>query len=217
MNYRLDLNSTAQGASFIGGTPRVPVNFEWPNCRLCGQPLEFFFQIEFPSESHWPGKVLQVFACVSCASEDALIPEMLPDISYGHTVPEEFLVQYQTNFRFVVYDGTDQLSSDGLQSGIAFQSIKLTKQKKVGSFGYLGDEPFWLLENESPGNLCFLLQLKEGLVFPIIDSARAQVEIGLTGELEPSTERHYKLFLGNAVYFFGPNAFSSSIYVITQV
>ncbi len=51
--------------SFIGGKPCLPSSVSLPVCKICGEPLTFFFQVAFPEGHIWAGKSLAFFFCSS--------------------------------------------------------------------------------------------------------------------------------------------------------
>lgn len=63
----------------------------------------------------------------------------------------------------------------------------------------------------------FLMQILEGFDFQKLPDAPPQIELGLTGIEEPSEDEFYRLFLGNAIYFFATrDTNNSKVYIITQ-
>lgn len=87
---------------FIGGTPPLPAGSGWPICRLCGDDLVHFLDVELPEESasFQAGSRLQVFACrthddiagtiysdyrrFAAAAESARLPEGYWGLTDGH-------------------------------------------------------------------------------------------------------------------------------------
>lgn len=49
--------------SFTGGKPCLPPSVLLPVCKICGEPLTFFFQAAFPERHMWAGKSLAFFFC----------------------------------------------------------------------------------------------------------------------------------------------------------
>ena len=210
--------------SYIGGIPRVPIAWEHPECSLCGGMQTFFFQIRFPVGVKWSGLTLAVYACIECADENWLIPEMIKEPLRGAGIPLEFPEKYQRNFKFVVFDSQESSLDEGYEPRVAFQGIEIHAKRSQRSIGKIGGIPDWLLEDEAPSllsdgeNLFFLLQLYQSLSFQRVNGAPPQIELGLDGTPYPSGLEHYELFLGNALYFFGteiPDA--KKIYLLTQV
>lgn len=211
--------------SFLGGKPCLPPEQEIPVCLLCGAGQALFLQVELPSDQAWPNTSVAVFACVACADEDHLIPEMLSGELRGATIPEDFLRSYQRNFRFVVFDGRRAAPLRDYTETIAFRRLELERsEESSGPGSKVGGSPAWLLGDESPGAwagripMVFLLQLEPGLQFETLASAPPQMGLALDGTPEPAGRRHYELFLGNAVYLFGTNDPEMRlVYAITQV
>jgi hypothetical protein len=86
----------------------------------------------------------------------------------------------------------------------------------------IGGRPKWVLENEAPRRVAnsdatFLFQLREDLEFDTVEGAPPQIDLGLDGSAVPGNPGRYRLFLGNAIYFFGARDPSSLVYVLTQV
>lgn len=73
--WAAELNRNIQNenyTSFIGGRPRIPDNTTLPKCHICGEPLVFFFQVDFPKSHLWEGKTLAMFACIHGADKNPL-------------------------------------------------------------------------------------------------------------------------------------------------
>jgi hypothetical protein len=210
--------------SFVGGVPRLPQGQAIPTCTLCGAEQTFFFQLAFPREHEWEGQSLAVFACTSCADEDQLIPEMLTGQLRGAEVPSTFLSGYQRNFRFLVFPSDSGLPCASYQERVLFKRIRLEPSEDERLLAdKVGGIPAWVLDDESPRSsdgrpLVFLLQLTQGWEFEIAATTRRQVELGLDGKPRPTKRNSYRLFLGNAIYLFGPRFPGAPlVYAITQV
>jgi hypothetical protein len=148
---------------------------------------------------------------------------MLPGVLAGVDIPREFLTSYQRNFRFLVFPTDEGRIDTRFQKRIKFIPIILQLDDELG-IGQVGGTPSWLLEDESPRSygsripMHFLFQLHAGVRFPTVQGAPPQMEIGLSGEPEPSPYDFYQLFIGNAVYFFGTESRTPPlVYAITQV
>jgi hypothetical protein len=203
--------------SFIGGRPFLPGSAEIPTCAGCSGRMCFFFQIAFPEGHRWHGALVGLFQCISCCSEDTLIPEMPGDALAGVEIPHGFLTRYQTNFRVVVGDvATARLCSD---------YDPPIQQSPIDALSWrIGAEPEWLVGDETPGSYesfndpAFLFQVPRGMTFPTCSGAAFQKTLDLTGEVVDSDLPYYELFLGNAVYAFGfGTPAAERIYVVTQV
>ncbi len=177
----------------------------------------FFFQVVLPAGRRWQGALVAVFQCVSCCSEDSLIPEM-PDVSLsGASIPPGFLTRYQSNFRLVVAEATTGRVRNDYRPLVEDAPID------PGAWR-IAAEPQWLLDDETPASYesfsdpVFLFQVPRGMSFPMSPGAPLQKTLDLEGQLVDADRHHYELFLGNAVYFFGfgPPA-AERVYVITQV
>ena len=203
--------------SFIGGRPFLPGSAGIPTCALCSARMCFLFQVALPVGHPWQGALVAMFMCVSCCSEDSLIPEMLSVALKGAEIPQGFLTRYQTNFRIVVSDiRSAQLRTD--YDPLIQQSLIDVASWRIGA------EPLWLVGDETPGSYesfrhpAFLFQVPPGMAFPKLSGAPLQKTLDLAGKVVDEDRPSYELFLGNAIYFFGfgePSA--ERIYVVTQV
>lgn len=214
---------TKERSSFVGGKPALPKDTQIPRCKLCDSQQTFLFQIAFPDGHAWEGKSLAVFFCTSCADENHLIPEMLETDLHGADIPEGFLDSYQRNFRFIVFETANGVLCLDYEDRVRYKPIGLqpTPTSSVEK-NKVGGSPVWLLEDESPGSyagsdgVCFLLQIAQDMKFDINDSAPPQMELGLMGDPEPASHRHYQFFNGNNVYLFGVKD-KPLVYAITQI
>lgn len=226
MSWTLNHAQGRQGdqQSFIGGKPRLPLSYDVPSCSLCGEKLTFFFQIAIPKGEAWEGNTVAVFACTKCVDENHLIPAMLNTPLQGAAIPEGFLRQYQHNFSFLVFPTDQGLLLQEYSELIRFAEIQIQEGDGIGSFGKLGGEPVWVLQDESPstyGNVAvgmtFLLQVVPNFEYSTISGAAPQLELDITGRPAPSPLNYYQLFIGNALYVFGTRDENHLVYAITQV
>jgi len=223
--WKLSRKSESQGeqASYIGGKPSLPAGTTIPVCKLCGQVETFMFQVAFPSGADWSGRTLGCFACMKCADENFLIPEMLNTQLHGADVPAGFLNSYQRNFAFLVFPTEDGRIVEDYDEQVAFVALEVSANAGPGDFGKIGGSPDWVLDDESPATydssapMVFLLQVTPGIQFNIVDGAAPQIELDIFGKPAPSPLDYYQLFLGNALYLFGTSAGSPLVYAITQV
>ena len=116
--------------SFIGGKPCLPPSIPLPVCKICGEPLTFFFQVAFPEGHIWAGKSLALFFC-SATYHKHKAEEQLPhsvhadakndfDIPTGELAPNS----YQTMFRAIVFDTADGVLREDYQERVAYQEIE---------------------------------------------------------------------------------------------
>lgn len=210
--------------TFLGGRPHLPKMVAIPRCQLCNSEQTFFFQVTFPENHDWFDLTLSVFFCTACASEDHLIPEMISGPLNGTDIPKAFMADYQKNFSLLVFKASSAEERVDYSPRVRFRPIDFIQHSSEPVFGRVGGEPQWLTEDESPrscdGNreMCFLMQLSEGFVFDIEESAPPQIELGLDGRPQMSPERGYRLFNSNAIYFFGvKDKYAPLVYVFTQI
>ena len=226
--YTLDagaaIEKQSNEVSFVGGVPHIPESTDLPQCTLCGSQQSFFFQVAFPHDHQWHGLSLAVFACTSCSDENHLIPEMLKGTLRGANIPTDFLSEYQTNFRFVIFETNLSSYRTSYSPRIKFIPLTLKPSKsELINKNKIGGVPNWLLEDESPATygsreMFFLLQLKQGFRFPLLPNAPKQVRIGFSGKPEASPHDYYQLFISNNLYLFGTNGRENpNVYVLTQI
>lgn len=88
------LRPGVQGSStsFIGGKPCIPPSVPLPVCKICGEPLTFFFQVAFPEGHMWAGKSLAFFFCSATYHKER-------PASYGGK-PMGLILQVAENFNF---------------------------------------------------------------------------------------------------------------------
>jgi|CXWL01.1.fsa_nt_gi hypothetical protein len=203
--------------SFIGGRPFLAASAGIPTCALCSARMCFLFQVALPVGHPWQGALVAMFMCISCCSEDSLIPEMLSVALKGAEIPQGFLTRYQTNFRILVSDiKSAQLRTD--YDPLIEQSLIDLASWRIGA------EPLWLVDDETPGSYesfkhpAFLFQVPPGMTFPKLSGAPPQKTLDLAGNVVDEDRPSYELFLGNASYFFGFGESSAErTYVVTQV
>ena len=219
-----DAPQASADSSFIGGRPRLPAGEGLPACGLCGAEQTFFFQIELP-DGPWAGLSIVVFACMDCADDDYLIPEMLTGALKGADIPDGFLHDYQKNFRILVVDASDAAPDGNYRERIAFKRLTLSRDESLDKpSSRVGGEPAWMLDDESPATyashhrMFFLMQLEPGLTFETVDGAPKQIEAGFDGTPQASPYDTYELFLGNGLYLFGTEDRDvRAVYALTQV
>ena len=209
-------------SSFIGGMPKLPEELQIPVCGLCGAQQTFFFQVAFPLGHCWQGLSLAVFACTMCVEADFLIPRMLQGPLHNADIPQGFLDSYQVNFRLLVFDTSVARIRSEYAEKVAFKRWLLVPTRKPRSQNNkIGCEPNWLLEDESPGTyasrvpMFFLMQLVQDFRFDTVPGASPQAQLYPVPGVP--TRPYYKLFNGNALYFFGTQERDKPlVYLITQ-
>lgn len=225
--FKVDLDEKIQSSqdfSFIGGKPKLPENIEMPKCRLCGSEQTFFFQIAFPDNHDWAGFSMAFFACTACANEKYLIPEMLKGQLKDIDIPTNFLDDYQKNFKIIVFRTEQGIIKNEYQEKIVFRKwIQEETDNSEDSGAKIGGLPNWVLEDEAPKtyaskiDMFFIMQIPEKYKFDILPDAPKQLRIGLTGKAEPLRLPIYRLFLENAIYFFGTKDDNErKVYIVTQ-
>jgi hypothetical protein len=222
--YSLNIKHCIQSGqnSFLGGKPKLPADLSIPICTICGSEQTFFFQIALPDDVIWSGHTLAMFLCTSCADEEFLIPTMLKGVLNGIVIPKEFLVEYQSNFRVLVFETKTAKIREEYIGKIKFGEIIISESESVGEFGRLGGNPDWILGDETPGiynddvGMSFIMQTTENFDYPIHQYAPKQLTINLFGEIEKSNWEYYRLFVANAIYIFGANDGDKLVYIIPQ-
>ena len=220
------LHKTEQGSatSFIGGQPCIPASVPLPVCKICGEPLTFFFQAAFPEGHIWAGKSLAFFYCSASYHKHEDTEQFPPsvhaatkdnfDIPDGALNPDT----YQTLFRAIVFDTADGVRRADYQERVAYQEIewKPRKAKDKKTPIILGGEPIWTgIRNygkERPATYCgeqmgLLLQVAENFNFDKLPDAPPEMKKCYMGN-EPFKERaepNYTFFYEfNRVYLWGP-------------
>jgi hypothetical protein len=192
---------------FLGGTPSLPIGETWPKCRMCGEELVHFLDVELPEGSapFQPGSRLQVFACrqhddiagtiysdygrFEAASHSQQLPEHFWDISDGH-----YLLR-------LLPPGTAVTAADHFEPRLALHNLRLQREADAEadprqSLKLLG-HPSWA--QDPADHLCscgaplqLLLQVPANTRFAMTPGAPPQ----------PNTysDTHYLLFLGNEIY-----------------
>jgi hypothetical protein len=159
--------------------------------------------------------------------EAHLIPEMDQRLLSGGDVPDGFMLRPRPNYAFLVFPSAAAVPIDEYAPKIAFQRWDLASTDTGATrWGRAGGTPEWMLHDESPGlymgrnPLRFLLQIDQDVVFPVLDSTPGQVELDMLnstpGALRRSEDRHYELFVGNAVYLFGTENPADGVYCVVQ-
>lgn len=218
-----DCAQTNECNSFIGGKPKLPPNVDIPKCKLCGKELAFMFQVAFPQDHVWAGKSIAIFYCIETWHGNYCIPE-LPQKIAGADISEEFLRNYERNFRVIVFDTPLGKIVDTYQEKVAFQMLqaipeKQTKQdwsfviggRPISIMG-MAERPNTILGIEKP---ILLLQVKEEFHFPILPTAPKQANPFAPGG--KSLFPWYNLFVSNRIYFWGvQNNGTEMVYISVQ-
>lgn len=219
------LRPGVQGSStsFIGGKPCIPPSVPLPVCKICGEPLTFFFQVAFPEGHMWAGKSLAFFFC-SADYHKHKDKEQLPcpvhadtkdnfDIPAGELNPES----YQKMFRAIVFDTSEGVLREDYQERVAYQEIewesRKAKDKKTPIL--LGGEPIWTgikkYGKERPASyggkpMGLILQVAENFNFDKLPDAPPEMEEDFMGDerFVARVEPNYTLFYEfNRVYLWG--------------
>ena len=200
------LADTQDPGGFIGGAPSLPAGTQWPTCRLCGNELVHFLDLQLPDESapFQAGSRLQVFACrrhddiagtiysdyerFASAAQSKRLPDNYWDISDGH-----YLIR-------LLPPGAKVVAADQ-ETRLALRNLRLLRQanshgepnKSLKLFG----EPAWLQEPEDHECCCgaplrLLLEIPEGFGFAMAPGAEAQPN--------SFSKEQYCLFLGSQLH-----------------
>lgn len=230
------LRPGVQGSStsFIGGKPCIPPSIPLPVCKICGEPLTFFFQVAFPEGHMWAGKSLAFFFC-SADYHKHKGKEQLPrpvhadandnfDIPAGELNPES----YQSMFRAIVFNTSEGVLREDYQERVAYQEIewesRRAKDKKTPIL--LGGEPIWTgikkYGKERPASyggkpMGLILQVAENFNFDKLPDAPPEMEEDFMGDerFVVRVEPNYTLFYEfNRVYLWGPEDTSDPVVYI---
>lgn len=211
-----------ESTSYIGGKPAIPQGISIPKSPN-GSLMSFYFTLQFPDAHVLHGYTLSVFAATEDFNEDYTIPEMLKTPLPGATIPDNFLKDYQKYFAVFLFKNEEKFYSSDYPTRIAMIPLEFSSREGSELFGWAGDKPEWVLDDEAPAQykgtaLEFLLQVHGEQLFPIVDNAPPQQEIDIFGGSKPRTKKNYTLFNQNEVYFFGSKAgnFDDRVYIVTQ-
>ncbi|AZD27013.1 YwqG family protein [Pseudomonas chlororaphis] len=212
----------AESASYIGGKPAIPQGISIPKSPN-GSLMSFYFTLQFPEVHSLHGYTLSVFAATDDFNEDYTIPEMLKVPLLGATIPDHFLRNYQKYFAAFLFRNEEKVYASDYPIRIAMTPLAFSHSKGSDVFGWAGDKPKWLMDDETPDQysgaaLDFLLQVHGEQSFPIIDTAPAQQELDIFGGSKSRAKRNYTLFNQNEIYFFGSRTedFDDRVYIVTQ-
>jgi hypothetical protein len=188
----------------IGGTPELPVDTEWPRCRLCDDRMVAFFEIRIPKLQGVPfqaGSRLQAFACrqhddiagpiyadyaqFTTASQSPKLPPNYWDITDGHYLLRLIPPAATTH----APDHEERL----VRNWIVAQQLS---DEAADGFKLFG-EPYWLHDPETHVCACgapmkLLLQMPGNYGFDMSDAAPQQPN--------SFSRTQYCLFLGNQLY-----------------
>lgn len=208
--------------SYIGGKPCIPKEVPLPTCKVCGEPLTFFFQIAFPRGHMWEGKSLAFFYC-TCAYHKHDDKRMFPpaiqtgakndlfDIPDGALSPES----YQTLFRVIFFDTTDGVLREDYEEKVAYQRIdwKTSRKKDKKTPIIIGGEAIWSANygKERPAAyegkaMELVLQVADYFNFEKLDDAPPEMEETYQKDnpFRPRKENNYTFFFDfNRVYLWG--------------
>ncbi len=199
--------------SFIGGKPRISANIPLPVCKVCGEPLTFFFQLAFPKGHIWEGKSLAFFFCTSTYykhdAQEWFPPRLLANDKAD--VPIEALDSdsYQTLFRVYFFDTKEGVLRQDYHEKVMYQRIDWKagrrRDKKVPII--LAGEPIWMdsFQRECPKscggkNLELVLQIADYFNFEKYPDAPPEIR----RSFQPRKENNYTLFCDfNRIFLWG--------------
>lgn len=204
-------------SSFIGGKPCIPMDIPLPICKICGEPLTFFFQIAFPKEHMWAGKSLAFFYCIRAYDKHNSKEKFPPMLIGGDPIVADGVLEpdsYQTLFRAVYFDTEKGVVREDYEERVAYQRIDWIKIKKKDPSVplALAGEPVWMgYGNERPKiyeekKLQLVLQVAERFRFDKNPDAPSQMdEFSCLGQENcyPRKENNYTFFFDhNRVYLW---------------
>ena len=197
----------ASSNSFIGGHPHLPPELALPICTKCKKPLTFFYQVAFPKDHFWASRSLAVFACTSTWHPYDLIPPLLPQ-PRDVVIPADFLTDYQTTFRLLVFPTQQAVLRTDYVPRVKFTPWNLVKAGRLPlTASKIGGTPRWSTGQESPSSyagrpLTFLMQLGPHVPFEWLEEAPSMARDPQFARLLPDPS-HYDLFVGNVIYLWG--------------
>lgn len=218
------LTKTVQdnSTSFIGGMPFIPRQEPLPVCRICGEPLTFFFQIAFPEGHMWAGKSLAFFYC-TCGRHKHDDKQQFPpaihtgtkndlfDIPDGEIDPET----YQTLFRVVFFHTADGVLREEYKEKVAYQRIDWVSGRKKDRKTpiIIAGDAIWSAQygKERPAlyegkKMELILQVAEKFNFEKLEDAPPEMENTYQKDnpFKPRVENDYTFFFSfNRVHLWG--------------
>ena len=208
--------------SFIGGKPYIPKDELLPICKVCGEPLTFFFQIAFPQGHMWEGKSLALFYCTCTTHKHDDMQTFPPSIHTG-TANDLFNIPdgeinpetYQTLFRVIFFDTTEGVLREDYKEKVTYQRIdwKSSKKKNKKVPIIVAGEAIWSKEfgMERPAsyegkNMELVLQVADYFNFDKLYDASPEMEATYekNNPFIPRKENSYTFFYEfNRVYLWG--------------
>lgn len=232
-----DTKQVKDSTSFIGGKPCLPPSLPLPKCTICGAPLTFFFQVEFPAGHMWFGKSLAFFYCTNSIWKHNSVDQFPPQIHaskknnfiipFGSLAPEK----YQTLFRAYIFDTVEGKLREDYPERVAYHKISWKKsiRKNLKTPIILGGEPIWtgskkfgqerpILYDDRPMDL--ILQIADYFNFDHLPDAPAEMKKthDPRNPFVPRSQLNYTLFHEfNRVYLWGTTDFAdNSVYLNVQ-
>ncbi len=209
-----DTEQTPRDLSFKGGVPNIPPALDLPHCALCKAEMTFFFQIAFPQDHVWEGRVMAVFHCTSCVNVNNYWPKLV--FAEEHLMLEDDVLDtYQTNFRIFVFGAREAVSlRNEAKRVLKFEGIEFEKIAPAAKARKVGGTPNWSKHRwsgTSPselykqitymgGGVVFLMQTENDWTFTRLPEAPPQFEHYTVDQ--PRFNR-YVLFNGPHLYFSG--------------
>jgi len=192
---RLEVVAAGEGASSIGGRPRLTPGVPWPSCAACGQRMSMLLQLELEGAvpAHAPaGSRLLVFACLDhdglpALADDEQLPPRYWELGSHYRL---YLSPPGTSAAFEI---EPRVAERGLAAREVVDEIREVGPRSARFFVgrhwlKIGGQPSWTQEPERHvcecgGAMRFVAQVPEGQEFPLRDGGSAQ------------------LFAGHAVFF----------------
>ncbi|MBY0177278.1 DUF1963 domain-containing protein [Curtobacterium herbarum] len=177
--YRSTVPATV-AATRIGGLPAVPEDFEWPECRHHGEPMQFTAQIEHE------GTLVSVFVCQfdpgTCASWEA---DSGANAAFVFSGRDLRLAEYPPSPHGDPDDpepAWPPVTDDEYLLGLAAATTPSDEDEQLGVpddvwfAGQYGGDPDWIQDDETPDGLRFVASIESGpLEFDFGDGGSAYV------------------------------------------
>jgi hypothetical protein len=204
-----DRNASVFDFGFIGGSPLLPKGFALPRSELTRAEMAFMFQIFFPPTHALAGKTLALFFAIDDVTEDLIIPPLSCGELSRIIVTDGELTAQQALHGALLFDVAEVERAAHVRSPVEHKPlVAATGAAEETAFGVLAEYPSWIVEDETPGNFdsvhrpVFCFQTLEYLALPRQAGAPEQVELDIFGNKSASEEQFYKMFAGNAAYYF---------------
>lgn len=204
--------TTQDPRGFIGGVPSLPTDSVWPSCRMCGEHLVHFIDLEVP-DGVPPFKArsrLQIFACRQHDDIAGTIYsnyKSFDSVARSKRLPDRYWEISDGHYLLRLLPPNAIVKCGSVETRLTLQNLQPTRRddsevEPLGTLKFFG-HPSWAQDPEEHLCCCgepmrLLLQIPDGAGFAM--AARAPQQ---PNSFSPS---QYCLFLGNELYLLACTA-----------